>query len=69
MILAGAALPTYVGSAEADRASRAPYESSLDAIHDGVATADLGHHASTTEFVDEVIKRVRKKLEVWETLG
>jgi len=69
MILAGAALLTYVGSAEAERASRAIYESALEAIYDGLSTADLGHHASTTDFTDEVIKRVRKKLEVWETLG
>jgi len=69
MILAGAALLTYAGAVEAERASRAIYESALEAIYDGVTTADLGHHASTTEFTDEVIKRVRKKLEVWETLG
>lgn len=69
MILAGAALLTYAGSAEAERASRAIYESALEAIYDGVATADLGHHYSTTEYTDEVIKRIRKKLEVWETLG
>jgi isocitrate/isopropylmalate dehydrogenase len=69
MILAGAALLTYLGSAEADRASRAIYEGALEAIYDGVATADLGHHYGTTEYTDEVIKRVRKKLEVWETLG
>ncbi len=69
MILAGAALLTYAGSAEADRASRAIYESAFEAIYDGIATADLGRHAGTAEFTDEVIKRVRKKLEVWETLG
>jgi isocitrate/isopropylmalate dehydrogenase len=69
MILAGAALLTYVGSAEAERASRAIYEASLEAIYDGFATADLGHHVGTTEYTDEVIRRVRKKLEVWETLG
>ncbi len=69
MILAGAALLTYIGSTEADRASRAIYESALEAIYDGIATADLGHHASTTEFTDEVIKRIEKKLEVWGTLG
>jgi isocitrate dehydrogenase (NAD+) len=69
MILAGAALLTYVGTPEADRASRAIYEASLEAIYDGIATADLGHHAGTTEFTDEVIKRVTKKLEVWGTLG
>lgn len=69
MILAGAALLTYLGSAEADRASRAIYESALEAVYDGITTADLGHHASTTDFTDEVIARVRKKLDVWETLG
>lgn len=68
MILAGAGLLSYVGSAEADRASRAIYESALEAIYDGIATADLGHHASTTEFTDEVIRRVGKKLEVWGAL-
>jgi isocitrate dehydrogenase (NAD+) len=69
MILAGAALLTYIGSMEADRASRAIYESALEAIYDGIATADLGHHSGTTEFTDEVIKRIEKKLEVWGTLG
>ncbi len=69
MILAGAALLTYIGTPQADRASRAIYEAALEAIYDGIATADLGHHAGTTEFTDEVIQRVRKKLEVWETLG
>lgn len=69
MILAGAGLLTYVGTAEADRASRAIYESALEAIYDGFATADLGHHNGTTDFTDEVIKRVGKKLEVWGSLG
>ncbi|HLF28796.1 MAG TPA: isocitrate/isopropylmalate family dehydrogenase [Anaerolineae bacterium] len=64
MILAGAALLTYVGVPEADRASRAIYESAFEAIYDGITTADLGHHIGTTEYTDEVIKRVRKKLEV-----
>jgi isocitrate dehydrogenase (NAD+) len=35
----------------------------------GTRTADLGGHASTTEFTDEVISRIRSKLEVWATLG
>ncbi len=68
MILAGAGLLTYVGKPEAERASRAIYESALEAIYDGVATADLGHHTGTTEFTDEVIRRVSKKLEVWGSL-
>ena len=42
MILAGAALLRYVGSQDAERASRAIYESALGAIYDGVATSDLG---------------------------
>ena len=37
-------------------------------VADGVRTADLGGHAGTTEFTDEVIRRVRTKLEVWSTL-
>jgi isocitrate/isopropylmalate dehydrogenase len=69
MILAGAALLSYVGGTEADRASRAMYESVFEAIFDGVKTADLGGHATTTEFTDEVIRRVKSKLEVWSTLA
>jgi isocitrate dehydrogenase (NAD+) len=33
-----------------------------------VRTADLGGHAGTSEFTDEVIRRTRSKLEVWATL-
>jgi isocitrate dehydrogenase (NAD+) len=69
MILAGAALLSYFGSTEADRASRAVYESVFEAIYDGIKTADLGGHATTTEFTDDVIRRIRSKLEVWSVLG
>jgi isocitrate/isopropylmalate dehydrogenase len=69
MILAGAALLTYFGSAEADRASRAIYESVFESVFDGIKTADLTGHASTSEFTDEVIRRVKSKLEVWTTLA
>ncbi len=69
MILAGAALLSYFGSIEADRASRAIYESVFEAVYEGVKTADLGGHAMTTEFTDDVIRRVRSKLEVWSVLG
>jgi hypothetical protein len=34
----------------------------------GMRTADLQGHASTSEFTDEVIGRLRTKLEVWATL-
>ena len=50
-------------------ASRAVYESALEAVSDGVRTADLGGHASTTEFTDDVIRRVRTKIDVWSALS
>ncbi|HEC24053.1 MAG TPA: isocitrate dehydrogenase [Chloroflexi bacterium] len=69
MILAGAALLRYVGTEEANRASRAIYEAAFEAVNDGIRTADLRGQATTTEYTDEVIRRVRSKLEVWEALG
>jgi len=68
MILAGAAILSYVGNPRADLASRAIYESVFEAVHDGKTTTDLGGRLSTTEFTDEVIQRVEKKLEVWRGL-
>jgi isocitrate/isopropylmalate dehydrogenase len=53
----------------AHRASRAIYGSALEAVSDGVRTADLGGHASTTEFTDEVVRRVRTKIDVWSALA
>jgi isocitrate dehydrogenase (NAD+) len=67
MILAAAALLGYAGD-EAQQAGRAIREACLEAVADGVRTADLGGHAGTTEFTDDVIRRVRSKLEVWATL-
>jgi isocitrate dehydrogenase (NAD+) len=67
MILAGASLLGFAGDRFAD-AARAVRESCLEAVADGVRTADLGGHAGTTEFTDEVIRRVKTKLEVWSTL-
>ncbi len=69
MILAGASLLTYLPDEAAQRASRAIYEAVFEAIREGTRTADLGGHALTTEFTDEVIERVRAKLDVWESLG
>jgi isocitrate/isopropylmalate dehydrogenase len=66
MILAAAALLSQTGAGQA--AGRAIREAALEAIAQGVKTADLGGHASTTEFTDEVIRRTRTKLEVWATL-
>jgi isocitrate/isopropylmalate dehydrogenase len=69
MILAGASLLTYIQTPAAARASRAIYESSFEAIHDGIRTTDLGGSSMTTEFTDEVIRRVQSKVDVWEALG
>jgi isocitrate/isopropylmalate dehydrogenase len=67
MILAGAALLTHAGGPARD-VGRAIREASLEAVSHGVRTADLGGHATTTEFTDEVIRRTRTKLEVWSAL-
>ncbi len=67
MILAGASLLPYAGE-EGQAAGRAIREACLEAVADGVRTADLGGSAGTSEFTDEVIRRTRTKLEVWSTL-
>jgi isocitrate/isopropylmalate dehydrogenase len=67
MILAAASLVSFSGD-EGQQAGRAIREACLEAVAGGTRTADLGGHASTTEFTDEVIRRVRQKLEVWGTL-
>jgi isocitrate/isopropylmalate dehydrogenase len=67
MILAAAALLGHAGE-EGQQASRAIREASLEAVAEGFRTADLGGHAGTTEFTDEVIRRTKSKLEVWSTL-
>ena len=72
MIMAGAGLLHYMGelgTPDAERASRAIYESVLEATASGVRTPDLGGHATTTEFTDEVISRVRTKIDIWTSLG
>lgn len=69
MILAAAGLLSHVQEPEYGRASRAIYEATLEAVHDGVRTSDLGGSASTTAFTNEVLRRVKSKLEVWSSLG
>jgi isocitrate dehydrogenase (NAD+) len=66
MILAAAALLSYLPDGE--QASRAIREACLEAVADGTRTADLGGDAGTSEFTDEVIRRVRRKLEIWSAL-
>jgi isocitrate dehydrogenase (NAD+) len=69
MILAAAAVLRYVRSEQASRASRAIYEAALEAVQAGIKTPDLGGQAHTDEFTNEVIQRVKAKLDVWESLG
>jgi len=68
MILAAAALLAQTDAEQPRAAGRAIREAALEAVSQGVKTADLGGHASTTEFTDDVIQRTKTKLEVWATL-
>jgi isocitrate/isopropylmalate dehydrogenase len=71
MLLAGGALlanAAAMGYDGAGNASRALREAVLETTGAGCRTADLGGHASTTEFTDAVIERVRSKLDVWSSL-
>src|SRR4051812_1642347 len=67
MILAGAALLSH-GDDQSQQAGRAIREACLEAVHSGARTSDLGGHLGTSEFTDEVIARVRAKLDVWASL-
>ncbi len=69
MILATAGLFGLMKEPELKQASRAIYEATLETAYDGIRTADIGGVAQTDEFTNEVIRRVRAKLEVWSTLG
>lgn len=72
MLLSSAAVLHYAadaGHAGCERASRAIYESVLEATAAGTRTPDLGGQASTTEFTTDVVHRVRTKIEVWSSLG
>jgi isocitrate/isopropylmalate dehydrogenase len=67
MILAAAALLSHAGE-HAVVAGRAVREASLEAIAAGIRTSDLGGHTGTREFTDEVIARVRAKIDIWSSL-
>src|SRR5437660_2528342 len=69
MIMAVASLLSYMKGEYARRASRAIYEAALEAVSDGVRTADLGGHTSTTDFTNEVVRRVKTKVDVWSALA
>jgi isocitrate/isopropylmalate dehydrogenase len=69
MILAGAALLSYLNTPIATLASRAIYASVFAAISAGQATSDLGGQLSTSDFTDTVIERIQAQLEVWSALA
>lgn len=69
MFMASGSLLGYMDQPEAKMAGRAVSESCMEAVYDGIKTGDLGGHSKTDEFTNEVIARVRKKIEVWNALG
>ncbi len=68
MFLAAAALLKQIESSESDLAARAIRESMMEAVLDGFRTPDLGGHASTTDFTDEIIVRTQRKLDIWRSM-
>jgi isocitrate dehydrogenase (NAD+) len=68
MILAGAALLSHAEEERTQTVGRAIREACLEAVAEGIRTADLGGHESTRAFTDEVIRRTRTKLDVWSSL-
>ena len=68
MILAAAALLAHAEDEACQTAGRAIREGCLETVAEGVRTADLGGHAGTVEFTDEVIRRTQTKLEIWSSL-
>ena len=68
MILAGAVLLSHADEEELQTAGRAIREACLEAVAEGLRTADLGGHSGTAAFTGEVIRRTRTKLDVWASL-
>jgi isocitrate/isopropylmalate dehydrogenase len=61
MILAGAALLEHIDSPVGPRTAKAIQDATFGAVYDGVRTSDLGGHATTTEFADDVIRRIARR--------
>jgi len=55
MILATAAVLAYIEDPRAVAASRAIYDAAMATVAEGVATADLGGHATTTAMTEAII--------------
>ena len=61
MILGAAALLGHSDD-ESRHAGSAIRAACLEAVGEGIRTADLGGHTGTSEFTDEVIRRTKSKL-------
>jgi isocitrate/isopropylmalate dehydrogenase len=63
MILAGGSLLEFFPEdEEAHRAAQAIQDATFETVASGIRTVDLGGDASTTDFTDAVIERVKEKL-------
>jgi isocitrate dehydrogenase (NAD+) len=70
MLLACGAVLSYADEVPgAERASRAIYEGVLETVATGTRTIDLGGHATTSEFTDAVLEKVRTKVDIWSSMG
>ena len=73
MLLACGALLQYAARQGPSRAPSGPRAPSTRACWrptaGGVKTIDLGGHATTTEFTDAVVEKVRTKVDIWSSLG
>jgi isocitrate/isopropylmalate dehydrogenase len=69
MILAAASVLSYIREdPAAERAARAIHEAVMEAVYEGIRTSDLGGHALTSEFTDEVRRRTQTKVAVWSSM-
>lgn len=62
ILAAGSLLEHFPDDEHAHRAASAIQGATFDTVTEGTRTVDLGGHASTTEFTDAVIARVREEL-------
>ncbi|MGH2441814.1 MAG: isocitrate/isopropylmalate family dehydrogenase [Chloroflexota bacterium] len=63
ILAAGSLLAHFPDDEQARCASEAIHVSTFQAVADGIRTVDMGGHASTSEFTDAVIERVREFLQ------
>lgn len=68
ILAAGALLAFFPDDEPARRASVAIHDAVFEVVTRGTRTVDLGGNASTTEFTDAVIRRVRETLDAGENV-